>query len=62
MARELYNWDQARGYLIVAASNYNKKNEENKIDINNLLNDYDVFQTQIGKEGVIGYSKRLMSK
>ncbi len=59
MARELYNWDQVRAYIIITLYNLEKKNI--KIDINNATRELDTLQTSIGKEGSIGYANRILN-
>ena len=53
MARELYNWDQVRAYIIITLYNLEKKNI--KIDINNATRELDTLQTSIG------YANRILN-
>lgn len=59
MARELYNWDQLRGYSIIALCNLLDKN--NPISLENFIKELDSLQTLYGKEGVIGLSRRYLN-
>lgn len=59
MARELYNWDQLRGYSIIALNNLLDKN--NEIYLENFIKELDSLQTLYGKEGVIGLSRRYLN-
>mgnify|MGYP005762402711 FL=1 len=59
MARELYNWDQLRGYSIIALCNLLDKN--NEISLENFIKELDSLQTLYGKEGVIGLSRRYLN-
>lgn len=59
MARELYNWDQLRGYSIIALNNLLDKN--NEINLENFIKELDSLQTLYGKEGVIGLSRRYLN-
>ena len=64
MARELYNWDQNKGYSIIALCNVLKNSglddEIKKIIINNFIREFDSLQTMYGKEGVIGLAQRYL--
>lgn len=59
MARELYNWDQLRGYSIIALCNLLDKN--NEISLENFIKELDSLKTLYGKEGVIGLSRRYLN-
>ena len=59
MARELYNWDQLRGYSIIALNNLLDKN--NAINLEDFVKELDSLQTLYGKEGVIGLSRRYLN-
>lgn len=59
MARELYNWDQLRGYSIIALCNLLDKN--NEVSLENFIKELDSLQTLYGKEGVIGLSRRYLN-
>ena len=63
MARELYNWDQSRGYLKLAMANVLKKH--NEIDpqiIEEVVAEYDTLQTMFGKESIEGLANRIMKQ
>lgn len=65
MARELYTWDQVRGYALIGLNNLLKKyglNPEDKknITLNNYKKELDPLQTSYGKDGTIGYANRLL--
>ncbi len=63
MARELYNWDQSRGYLKLAMANVIKKH--NEIDpkiIEEVVAEYDTLQTMYGKESIEGLANRIMKQ
>lgn len=64
MARELYNWDQNKGYSIIALCNVLENSglddEIKKIIINNFIREFDSLQTMYGKEGVIGLAQRYL--
>lgn len=63
MARELYNWDQSRGYLKLAMANVLKKhNEINPIIIEEVVAEYDTLQTMYGKESIEGFANRIMKQ
>lgn len=63
MARELYNWDQSRGYLEIAVVNVLLKHPEiNPKILNELIAEFDTLQTLYGKESAIGIANRLMKK
>ena len=66
MARELYNWDQNKGYSIIALCNVLENSglddEIKKIIINNFIREFDSLQTMYGKEGVIGLAQRYLKK
>lgn len=63
MARELYNWDQSRGYLKLAMANVLKKhNEINPIIIEEVVAEYDTLQTMYGKESIEGLANRIMKQ
>lgn len=66
MARELYNWDQNKGYSIIALCNVLENSglddEIKKIIINNFIREFDSLQTMYGKEGVIGLPQRYLKK
>ena len=63
MARELYNWDQSRGYLKLAMANVIKRH--NEIDpkiIEEVVAEYDTLQTMYGKESIEGLANRIMKQ
>lgn len=60
MARELYNWNQVRAYSVIALNNIKEKNIE--INFKNFIRELDTLQTSFGKDGVIGYSNRLLNR
>ena len=60
MARELYNWDQVRAYLIIAVKNVKDKNKYMDVEIEDFIKELDPLQTLYGKEGVIGLSQRYL--
>ena len=63
MARELYNWNQSRGYLKLAMANVLKKH--NEIDpkiIEEVVAEYDTLQTMYGKESIEGLANRIMKQ
>lgn len=63
MARELYNWDQSRGYLKLAMANVIKKhNEINPKIIEEVVAEYDTLQTMYGKESIEGLANRIMKQ
>lgn len=59
MARELYNWEQLRGYSIIALCNLLDKN--NEISLENFIKELDSLQTLYGKEGGSGLSRRYLN-
>lgn len=59
MARELYNWDQVRGYSIVAL--YNVLNKDKDVNLKNYIDELNPLQTQYGKDGIVGISKRYLN-
>lgn len=63
MARELYNWDQSRGYLKLAMANVLKKhNEIEPKIIEEVVAEYDTLQTMYGKESIEGLANRIMKQ
>lgn len=63
MARELYNWDQSRGYLKLAMANVIKKhNEIEPKIIEEVVAEYDTLQTMYGKESIEGLANRIMKQ
>lgn len=62
MARELYNWDQVRAYVIIALNNIKSKNKNINLDTNEFLSELDPLQSLYGKDGVVGLANRLKGK
>lgn len=66
MARELYNWDQGRGYSIIAIYNTLEKselsNKTKKMILENFINELNSLQTMYGKEGIVGLANRYLKK
>lgn len=63
MARELYNWDQSRGYLKLAMANVIKKHNEIDLKIiEEVVAEYDTLQTMYGKESIEGLANRIMKQ
>lgn len=63
MARELYNWDQSRGYLKLATANVLKKHPEIEPKfIQELSAEYDTLQTMYGKESIEGLANRIVKQ
>lgn len=62
MARELYNWNQAKAYSIIALYNVLKKDGLDETIINKFMKELDPLQTLYGKEGVIGLAQRYLKK
>ena len=62
MARELYNWDQVRAYVIIALNNIKSKNKNINLDTNEFLSELDTLQSLYGKDGVVGLANRLKGK
>lgn len=60
MARELYNWDQVRAYLILAVKNVKDKNKYMDVEIEKFISELDPLQTRYGKEGVVGLAQRYL--
>ena len=62
MARELYNWDQVRAYVIIALNNIKSRNKNINLDTNEFLSELDPLQSLYGKDGVVGLANRLKGK
>lgn len=60
MEKELYTWEQLRAYSIIAL--HNLLHSANEIDLKNMKMFIDPLQTLYGKEGVVGFSERLLEK
>lgn len=61
MARELYNWDQLKGYAILGLFNL-LNNKGIYIDIGEYEVELDSLQSKYGKDSVIGISRRYLKK
>lgn len=61
MARELYNWDQLRGYSKIAFENLKIKYKID-IDTDKFIKELDPLQSLYGKDGVIGLANRIGKK
>lgn len=60
MEKELYDWNQAKAYSIIALHNLSENGKE--LNYENFIREYDSLQTMYGKEGVIGLAKRYVEQ
>ncbi|HJJ04566.1 MAG TPA: hypothetical protein OIM45_01575 [Clostridiaceae bacterium] len=60
MEEELYTWEQVRAYSVIAL--HNLLNSANDVSLKNIKMFIDPLQTLYGKDGVVGFSERLLEK
>ena len=60
MKENTYTWEQVRAYSIIALNNL--LNSENNISLRKMKLYIDSLQTMHHKDGVVGYSQRLIEK
>lgn len=60
MEENTYTWEQLRAYSIIALSNL--LNSENAVSLKRMKLYLDSLQTIHHKDGIIGYSQRLLEK